>query len=76
MLLPALSKAKLRAQGVYCMNNGKQLTLAAHMYSATPPTSFPGVIHSGTTVMNDPRKPWVPGWLNWTASADNTNLLS
>ncbi|MBW8863624.1 MAG: prepilin-type N-terminal cleavage/methylation domain-containing protein, partial [Verrucomicrobia bacterium] len=33
MLLPALSKAKARAQGIYCMNNGKQMMLALHLYA-------------------------------------------
>jgi prepilin-type N-terminal cleavage/methylation domain-containing protein/prepilin-type processing-associated H-X9-DG protein len=33
MLLPALAKSKLRAQGVHCMNNTKQLGLAYIMYS-------------------------------------------
>jgi prepilin-type N-terminal cleavage/methylation domain-containing protein/prepilin-type processing-associated H-X9-DG protein len=33
MLLPALGKAKLKAQGVYCMNNHKQLANAWHMYT-------------------------------------------
>ena len=33
MLLPALAKAKSKAQGIGCVNNGKQLTLAWHMYS-------------------------------------------
>jgi prepilin-type N-terminal cleavage/methylation domain-containing protein/prepilin-type processing-associated H-X9-DG protein len=33
MLLPALSKAKLKAQGVQCMNNHRQLMLAWRMYS-------------------------------------------
>jgi len=33
MLLPALSKAKIQAQGIGCMNNSKQLTLAWRMYS-------------------------------------------
>src|SRR5688572_27451066 len=33
MLLPALSKAKLRAQAIMCMNNSKQLMLAWHMYN-------------------------------------------
>src|SRR5688500_15005024 len=28
MLLPALAKAKLKAQGIHCMNNHRQLTLA------------------------------------------------
>ena len=33
MLLPALAKAKSKAQGIGCVNNGKQLTLAWHLYS-------------------------------------------
>jgi prepilin-type N-terminal cleavage/methylation domain-containing protein len=33
MLLPALSKAKLKAQNVGCMNNTKQITLAWIMYA-------------------------------------------
>ncbi|MDA7620539.1 type II secretion system GspH family protein, partial [Verrucomicrobia bacterium] len=32
MLLPALSKAKTKAQGISCMNNLKQLQLAWLMY--------------------------------------------
>ena len=33
MLLPALVRAKCKAQGVSCLNNTKQLTLAWHLYS-------------------------------------------
>ena len=33
MLMPALGKAKLKAQGVYCMNNHRQLALAWRMYA-------------------------------------------
>src|SRR5688572_8537196 len=32
MLLPALSRAKLKAQGIYCMNNHRSLLLAWRMY--------------------------------------------
>jgi prepilin-type N-terminal cleavage/methylation domain-containing protein len=32
MLLPALSRARLKAQAVQCMNNGKQLMLAWRYY--------------------------------------------
>jgi prepilin-type N-terminal cleavage/methylation domain-containing protein/prepilin-type processing-associated H-X9-DG protein len=32
MLLPALSKAKMKAQGIYCLNNTKQMNLAFIMY--------------------------------------------
>ena len=33
LLLPALAKAKAKGQEIYCLNNIKQLTLAAKMYS-------------------------------------------
>jgi prepilin-type N-terminal cleavage/methylation domain-containing protein/prepilin-type processing-associated H-X9-DG protein len=33
MLLPALSKAKTKAQGIACLSNTKQLTLGWHLYS-------------------------------------------
>jgi prepilin-type N-terminal cleavage/methylation domain-containing protein len=33
MLLPALSRAKLKAQGILCMNNGKQMMVAWKMYA-------------------------------------------
>jgi prepilin-type N-terminal cleavage/methylation domain-containing protein/prepilin-type processing-associated H-X9-DG protein len=33
MLLPALAKAKTKAQGILCMNNFRQLTLAWRMYA-------------------------------------------
>jgi len=46
LLLPALSKAKQRAQSVSCMNNTKQIMLAWHMYvedgnDLLPPNDFP-----------------------------------
>lgn len=33
LLLPALAKAKLKAQGIYCMNNHRQLNLAWIIYA-------------------------------------------
>src|SRR5260221_621697 len=33
ILLPALAKAKTKAQGIMCMNNGKQLMLGWNFYS-------------------------------------------
>lgn len=33
MLLPALASAKKKAQGISCLNNIKELTLAAHIYA-------------------------------------------
>src|SRR2546427_7871958 len=33
MLLPALAKAKSKAQQTYCLNNMKQLALGTHLYA-------------------------------------------
>src|SRR5436189_5075300 len=33
LLLPALAKAKTKAQGIMCMNNNKQLLIAWHLYA-------------------------------------------
>lgn len=33
MLLPALSKAKAKSQGIFCMNNGHQMQKATHLYT-------------------------------------------
>lgn len=42
MLLPALSKAKAKAQGIMCMNNHRQLTLAWRLYSDDSGDRIPG----------------------------------
>ncbi len=75
MLLPALGKAKLKAQGIACLNNTKQMILAATMFAGDNQDRPPGVIHSTATAMNDPRNPWVSGWLDWTVAGDNTNVF-
>lgn len=41
MLLPALAKAKAKAQGIYCMNSGKQSMLAFAMYANDHSELFP-----------------------------------
>jgi prepilin-type N-terminal cleavage/methylation domain-containing protein/prepilin-type processing-associated H-X9-DG protein len=42
MLLPALSKAKIRAQGISCLSNMKQLQLASIMYAGDNNDLLPG----------------------------------
>ncbi len=71
MLLPALSKAKVKAQAISCMNNQKQLTLAWIMYAddnqdRVPPNASGSASRGG----------WVDGWLDFGgANTDNTNTL-
>jgi len=43
MLLPALAKAKAKAQQVYCINNMKQLALGTHLYADENSQWFPPI---------------------------------
>jgi prepilin-type N-terminal cleavage/methylation domain-containing protein len=79
MLLPALSAAKLRAQGIYCLNNTRQLTLAWLMYAGDnndrPPPNVDGIT-SPNLAGESPNSPcWVAGVLQLPPafSLDNTN---
>jgi prepilin-type N-terminal cleavage/methylation domain-containing protein/prepilin-type processing-associated H-X9-DG protein len=67
MLLPALSKAKLRTQAVYCMNNLRQATLAWKLYNDDNKQFVPNE--------DNQTGGWVRGWLDYAGSADNTNIL-
>jgi len=58
MLLPALARAKVKAQGVYCMNNGKQMMLAMQMYTVDYRDLFPPNPDDGNTT---PGYNWCPG---------------
>lgn len=80
MLLPALAKAKTKAQGIMCMNNTKQLMLAWQMYQLDNDDRIVGSYHGGDSqggaAGRDPKKsPWVTGWLDWGTGPDNTNTL-
>jgi prepilin-type N-terminal cleavage/methylation domain-containing protein/prepilin-type processing-associated H-X9-DG protein len=75
MLLPALSRAKVRAQSISCMNNTRQIMVATTMYAGDNRDKFPGNVHGASVVVDDPRRPWVSGWLDWSTSGANTNVL-
>ncbi len=80
LLLPALAKAKQKAQAVMCMNNTKQIMLAWQMYNGDNNDrivhSYHGGASQGGAIASDTRAaPWVVGWLDWTTSTDNTNIL-
>jgi len=70
LLLPALSRAKRKAQGVYCMNNHRQLLLAWKMYVEDSREALPFVKGNGN---NDPYA-WVNGWLDFSAARDNWDV--
>ena len=72
MLLPALSKAKIRAQGIQCMNNTKHIMLAWRMYAEDNREVLP---FAYATQGNAPYV-WVKGYLDETnpRTPDNWNL--
>jgi len=79
LLLPALSAAKKKAQGIACINNMKQLDLAwliyASDYNDQLPLNPPGNPSNNTGTAGVTSPAWVAGWeLHQPASsADNTN---
>ena len=72
MILPALSKAKAKAQGIYCLANEKQMTLAWIMYADDNQANLVPNRDGGT---QDYNLSWVPGWEDFVPNnTDNTNL--
>ena len=50
LLLPVLAKTKNKTQGVYCLNNGKQLMTAITLYAGDYHDLFPPNPDDGTTI--------------------------
>jgi prepilin-type N-terminal cleavage/methylation domain-containing protein/prepilin-type processing-associated H-X9-DG protein len=50
MLMPVLSRAKQRAQGTSCLNNGKQLMLGLHLYANENNDFYPPNPDDGNTI--------------------------
>ena len=63
MLLPALGKAKQKAQGIACMNNHRQLALAWMMYAHDNADRFPDAMANGP-IFRDPDA-WISGVLDF-----------
>jgi prepilin-type N-terminal cleavage/methylation domain-containing protein/prepilin-type processing-associated H-X9-DG protein len=71
LLLPALGKAKVKAQGIYCLNNLKTMQLAWIMYTHDYNDTIPGNLWNVDGPFN-----WVSGWLNFADNhPPNTNVL-
>jgi prepilin-type N-terminal cleavage/methylation domain-containing protein/prepilin-type processing-associated H-X9-DG protein len=70
MLLPALARSKQKAQGIQCMNNSRQLTLAWVMYASDSNDRV--AINERSGIQGG----WVNGWMDFLSSnTDNTNTL-
>jgi prepilin-type N-terminal cleavage/methylation domain-containing protein/prepilin-type processing-associated H-X9-DG protein len=77
MILPALGKAKTKAQGIQCLSNNKQLISAWHMYSldfkdrVANNYTIPG---TQATIADGTFQNWVNNVMDWNTTVDNTNV--
>src|ERR1035437_2541007 len=73
MLLPALAKAKAKSQGIFCMNNGKQMMLGIAMYTTDNQEWLPPNQDAGNAARG-----WVRGEMrmadNWSDNTNTSNL--
>jgi len=71
LLLPALSSAKVKAQQIICLSNGKQLTTAWHLYCGEwndrVPNNF-GVNETIQSIEDGSLANWVNNVMGWGAS--------
>jgi len=78
MILPALARAKQKTQGIYCMNNGHQMALSAHMYTGDNNERFMPNRDGGNNGQDQGNAAWAAGWLDLTGSGSpagaNTNI--
>jgi len=70
LLLPALARAKLKAQGISCLNNMKQLQLCNTFYTSDNNDAYPG--NAGHTFKSGPFVGAAPEEPNWVASSFTT----
>jgi len=74
MLVPALSKAKLKAQGIQCMNASKQLTLAWRLYSEDNTDRLLTCEANIKDTDGSLRPNWFDGWLNFSSDPVNWDI--
>jgi prepilin-type N-terminal cleavage/methylation domain-containing protein/prepilin-type processing-associated H-X9-DG protein len=72
MLLPALSRAKTKGQGIACMSNTRQLGIAWILYAEDYADRL--VNNHGIDQTLRERNSWVNNVMSWGASVDNTNV--
>jgi prepilin-type N-terminal cleavage/methylation domain-containing protein len=73
LLLPALAKAKVRAQVITDMSNKKQLQLAWMMYAGDNHDNL--VLNPDQSWSGGSTYPWVMSQMDWSTNPNNTNLL-
>ncbi len=80
LLLPALNRAKSKAEGIYCLNNTKQLLVAWQVYADDHNDLLTYNVggNGPRGVATDTKLNWVDNTMSWDVSpnSDNTNLTT
>jgi prepilin-type N-terminal cleavage/methylation domain-containing protein/prepilin-type processing-associated H-X9-DG protein len=77
MLLPALARAKTKAQGIHCMANTKQLMLSWAMYVGDANDRLPfAYAQEGNPTHPNYKYAWVHGILDYNNSRDNWDVTN
>jgi len=76
MLLPALAKAKTKAQGIKCMNNNKQLMLAWRLYADDAVDRIPFSYVDDAPANIDYKYAWVHGIEDFSGAAANWDVTN
>jgi len=72
MLLPALSKAKAKAQATFCMNNGRQLMLGWAQYASDANDVLPNNYNTAfvqSEYQNGTFRSWENNLMDWSPNA-------
>ena len=74
LLLPALSKAKLKGHATYCMNNQRQLILGWSMYADDNDQTLVPNWGNNTAGADATMPSWVAGFMDYSTNPHNTNI--
>jgi prepilin-type processing-associated H-X9-DG protein len=72
-ILPALGRTQSHSRATLCQHNLKQLAVAWQTYAEDYGGKIVPNYHGGNNP--PPAVSWASGWLDWSVSTDNTNVL-
>jgi prepilin-type N-terminal cleavage/methylation domain-containing protein/prepilin-type processing-associated H-X9-DG protein len=78
LLLPALARAKAKADCLTCLNNERQLALACAIYTSDFNERLPynlGSSEIGWTIQRNQFLNWTSSMMDWNDTPDNTNTV-
>ena len=78
LLLPALARGKNQAQQVFCLNNHRQLNIAATLYAQDNDDRLPynfGEAEIAANLALGINNNWASSLLDWETNSPNTNIL-